>query len=46
MPAGQDIIEYEDKNQDKELNNIIEDTNKDLFLKCLIITFVVNLSTV
>ena len=33
MPAGQDIIDYQDKNQDEELNNIIEDTNKELFLK-------------
>ena len=33
MPAGQETIDYKDKNQDEELNNIIEDTNKELFLK-------------
>ena len=33
MPAGQDIIDYKDKNYDDELNNIIEDTNKELFLE-------------
>ena len=45
MPAGQDIIEYEDKNQNKELNNNIEDTNKELLFKYLRVAFVDNFST-